>query len=305
MSSDWREVSEECARSRNLRIMIARALARQSSNLNKTYDITEIMELFCFCRRDIKYKLEDFFEPMEKNYALNAKTRDFLKKTLLAHQKALPFLGEAEIVFIKTFGRFCDGLKTDHYNFDYSRLNSIYDDLHDVITILHWGRLPILNKYLMINSGKIPEENVLDFYDHYDMLHAILKDIRGEGENMTTKGDETLDRKMTFSVYTRRWGHHDTYHIQRTVDGWNVGHLAIGGACEKDGTGALFSNLDHDSVFYPKDGVEHAMAELWEQADAGNLEPEELQNRLQQVAEWISVVERAVGAGQPDWVGYY
>lgn len=31
----------------------------------------------------------------------------------------------------------------------------------------------------------------------------------------------------------------------------------------------------------------------------------ELQERLQQVANWISIVEKAVREGQPDWVGYY
>jgi len=307
MSTAWREVTEELARSRNLRIMIARVLAKQGyfDIPNVTYDIFEIGERFCFSKRDIKYRVRDFFKQVEGRYTLNVKTSDFLQKALLAHQKARPLLKEAEVVFLKTFGRFSDGCKEAHYYFDYNQLNDIYGKLHDVITVLHWGRLPILNKYLMINSSRIPEDNVIDFYDHYDMLYAMLKDIRGEGECMTTKGDETLDKKMTFSVYTRRWGHNDTYRVQRTVDGWNVGHIAIGGACEKDGTRALFQNLNHDSVFYPEDGIKYAMTELWEQADEGTLTLDELQVRLQQIADWISMVEKAVGEGQPDWARYY
>ena len=47
------------------------------------------------------------------------------------------------------------------------------------------------------------------------------------------------------------------------------------------------------------------MTELWNQAEEGELEIEQLQERLQQVADWISVVERAVGEYQPPWVCYY
>jgi hypothetical protein len=304
--NDLRKVSEDCARSRNLRICIAKEIGRRGSSLNETYDIPEIMERFCFCERDVKYLLKTFFRSEGERYILNVTTQEFVKKALLAHQKALPLLGEAEVVFLKTFGRYCDQLEQTHYyKFDCCQLDSIYKDLHNVIYILHWGRLPIINKYLMINSGKIPENNVVDFYDHYHMLQAMLSDIRGEGEKMTTKGDETLDKEMTFSVYTRRWGHNDVYNIKRTVDGWNLESSTNGSVCEKDGTGALFNTLEHDSVFYPKEGVEFALKELWMQADEGALTLKELQDRLQQIADWISVVERSVGEGQPDWVAYY
>ena len=58
-------------------------------------------------------------------------------------------------------------------------------------------------------------------------------------------------------------------------------------------------------MFFPEDGVRYAMKKLWEQADEGELSFEELQDRLQQIADWISHVEAAVGEAQPDWVGYY
>lgn len=71
------------------------------------------------------------------------------------------------------------------------------------------------------------------------------------------------------------------------------------------GEGTLIANLDHDSIFFPKEGVKYALSKLWEQAEDGELTLSELQERLQQVADWISIVEKAVGEGQPDWVGYY
>ena len=196
-------------------------------------------------------------------------------------------------------------MKKERYCFDAARLNRIYAGLHDTITILHWGQLPILNKWLMINSGRIPEENVVAFYDHYHMLSALMQDIQGNGENMTRQGDETLEHELEFSVYTRRHRIHDRYRIRRTVDGWFAGHISINGPCKKDGTGALIANLNHDCVFYPEDGLKYAMNELWEQAEEGELTLEQLQERLQQIADWVSAVERAVGDYQPSWVNYY
>lgn len=67
----------------------------------------------------------------------------------------------------------------------------------------------------------------------------------------------------------------------------------------------MLANLHHDCVFFPEDGVKYGMEELWEAADEGEVDLEGLQERLQQVADWISHVEKAVGAGQPEWVNYY
>ena len=145
----------------------------------------------------------------------------------------------------------------------------------------------------MINSGRLPEKGIEEFYDHYHMLQALRRDILGKGVTMDIKGDLTLGKRLTFKVYNRRWGHADIYGITRTVEGWNISHITTGKS-EKDGEGAL-----------TEEGVKYALSELWEQAEDGELTLSELQERLQQVADWISIVEKAVGEGQPDWVGYY
>ena len=283
---------------------IAKACAAEDLSLERVYTIEEIAQYFSFCKRDLRDSLNEFFSTCGEGYAFNTETLEFLRKAINSHREALPVLEEAEITFVKAFGRFPDVLHQEH-RLDYKALRKTYGSLHDVLTVLHWGRLPILNRYLMINSGRIPEDDLIDFYDQYDMLNAMLKDIQGKGEVMSKKADETLDRAMSFCVHTRRWGHRDTYTMSRTLDGWEVKHIAINGACEKDGTGALFINLNHDCVFYPEDGVKYALSKLWEEADEGELTFDELQTKLQQIADWISTVEKAVGDGQPDWVGYY
>lgn len=297
---------EDQARKRNLCISIVRYLSEKPEMLESTYELPEITENFCFRKRDIKYYLTDFFCSVEDGrYRLCPDMQKMIEKFLLAHEKALPALDEAKVMFLKTFGRFYRDMEKDKYHFDVKRLDRIYADLYDTITVLHWGQLPILNKWLMINSRRISEEDVVDFYDHYHMLSAIMCNIQGNEEKMTRRGDRTLDHEFVFSVFTRRHHTHNRYRIQRTVDGWSAGHISIKGPCKKDGTGALTANLTHDSVFYPENGLKHAMSELWEQAEEGELTPDQLQERLQQVADWISAVERAVGEHQPSWVQYY
>ena len=307
MSEAFENHLEIQARRRNLRISILKSIAQQGNKLDQTYTVDAIIDQFKFRQRDIKYHMTCFFQEGEsQQYNFCPEMRKFLEKALSAHRQAIPSLEDAKIIFLKEFGRFHDWCNVDMIrNFDYQKLQNIYQRLQNVIPILHWGLLPILNKYLMINSGIIPEDNVIQFYDHYDMLCAMLSETRGEGKTMTTKGDETLNQELPFSVYTRRWGHNDCYRIKRTVDGWHIGHIAISGDCDKAGTNALFANLNHDSVFYPEDGVKYAMSNLWEDAEDGKLTLSELQERLQQIADWISTVERAVGEGQPQWVRYY
>lgn len=53
----------------------------------------------------------------------------------------------------------------------------------------------------MINSELIPEENLTEFYDGFDMLEALLNDIYGKGESMEMNGDQTLGKELTFSVF--------------------------------------------------------------------------------------------------------
>lgn len=306
MEEEMMMLSETTARRRNLLISIIRGVLKENYELTREYTVSEIETTFHFRKRDIAYNLEYFFEQSDKKFILKTEKREETRKIIQNHHQAHGQLETAKILFIKSFGRFYDDRENNtSFPFDYQRLQKIYSDLHLVIQVLHWGMLPILSKWLMINSRRIPENDIIAFYDHYDMLTALLNEIRGQGETMETKGDDTINKEMTFSVYTRRWGHPDVYRIERTIDGWKVLHISINGKCDKDGEGALMKNLQHDSVFFPEDGVKYALSELWEKAEDGSITLEELQKKLQQIADWISSVEKVVGENQPDWVNYY
>ncbi len=295
------------ARKRNLKISIVKGILSNGFELNRKFNKKELVDCFCFRRSDLFYYGTIFFDIEGENYYLKEKMQNWIQSVITRHTQAKRYLEEAQVFFEKSFGHFEDEYEnSNRFNFDFSVLNEMYEkQLRSVVSIIHWGRLPILPEHLMINSGRIPEKGIEDFYDHYHMLQALRRDILGKGATMDIKGDLTLDKKLTFTVYNRRWGHADTYGIIRTVEGWNVSHISINGKSEKDGEGALIANLHHDSIFFPEEGVKYALSELWEQAEDGELTLSELQERLQQVADWISIVEKAVGEGQPDWVGYY
>ena len=298
----------ECeARKRNLRISIVKGILDNGFELKRRYSRTEITQYFHFRQSDLLHYSSHFFDKTESQYVLTKKTSHWVREVIERYDRAKGHLEDAQVLFEKTFGRFEDKCNSEkHWDFDYSTLNEMYQNqLQHIVKVIHWGRLPIIPEYLMVNSGRIPEKGVVEFYDHYHMLQQMRKDIWGKGAVMDVKGDLTLDREMTFRVYTRRHGHMDTYRVKRTVEGWEAKHISINGKCDKDGTGALLQNLNHDSVFYPEDGVKYALTELWNQAEEGEVTFEELQIRLQQIADWVSTVERAVGEGQPEWIKYY
>lgn len=309
MEENWADNEQAVneARKRNLKISVVKGILNYHLELDHRYSREEISQYFYFRQRDLLLYCEEFFDKRASKYVLTKNMKHWVKEVIKWHEKAKEHIEDAQVIFEKTFGRFEDKCESGkHFTFDYSTLNKMYhNQLQHVIQILHWGRLPIIPEHLMVNSGRIPENSVVDFYNHYHMLQQMRRDILGKGAVMNIKGDLTLDREMTFEVYTRRHGYTDTYYVKRTVEGWETKHIAINGRCEKDGTGALLLNLSHDSVFYPEEGVKYALTELWEQAETGEITFEELQIRLQQIADWVSTVEKAVGEGQPGWVGYY
>lgn len=303
----WNEVTSDDARRRNLLISIAKAIKLYDLEFDKVYNQKEIQENFSFRKKDFKYYINEFFiQNREGNYCISDNVKGKILDILKEHNAVISKVNSGKEAFIKTFGRFQEEYQNSNGdNFDFSKLNLLYEKINLIVPILHWGLLPIINEELMIDREIRPEDDVIKFYNDYYMLDALLREVKGEGEKMTLKGDSNLDIPLDFSVYSRRWGHYDTYRIKRTVDGWDVGYIAINGSCKKTGENVLFMNLKHDSIFFPEEGIKYALEVLWNEADETGMSIEELQNKLQQVADWISKMEKTLGENQPDWVNYY
>lgn len=100
----------------------------------------------------------------------------------------------------------------------------------------------------------------------------------------------------TFKVFSRRWGHDDTYRIKRTRQGWLVEHMSINGDCDKEGKPVLYENFSQDSINWPS-GLPSAMETLWDYAEKHNLTDDQLQDHLDQLANWVSTCERSQPGG--------
>jgi len=119
------------------------------------------------------------------------------------------------------------------------------------------------------------------------------------------EGDCNLNKKIEIKIFTRRWGHEDIYIFKRTIEGWEVSFMGERKECDRNGEGGFFDFLKKDFVFFPEEGVKHAVKILWEEADKTKMSIEELQRKLQEIADWISDVEKNVVKKQPYWVNFY
>lgn len=105
--------------------------------------------------------------------------------------------------------------------------------------------------------------------------------------------------EFTFSVYANRWGSSSTYGVKKTNEGWHISHIAINGDCEPDGKPYFYSNFKQDSISYPS-SFGSQLEWLWGQLDDGEIDSDEAQEKLQQLADWVSVCEKS----EPRWSGW-
>ncbi|KKL21157.1 hypothetical protein LCGC14_2448230 [marine sediment metagenome] len=103
-----------------------------------------------------------------------------------------------------------------------------------------------------------------------------------------------MSEELDFKVFTRRHGKYDAYKITRIPNGWNVKFLVHSGNCNPKGEPYLYDNFRQDYICYPNK-LPDILELLWQYAD--DLTRNELQDKINEIAEWVSVCERA----HPSW----
>ena len=146
---------------------------------------------------------------------------------------------------------------------------------------------PKHHRYMISNRDLLPEDP--EFYDHIHPVEDLLDYLDDIHANDDPE-DQTIGAKFTFKVYSRRWGHKDNYTLTRTEMGWDTDFMSSGGKGDKSANPGLFNALNHDSVNYPE-ALPGYLEWLWEQAKEQGLSQEEVQNALNDLAEWISICE--------------
>jgi len=92
--------------------------------------------------------------------------------------------------------------------------------------------------------------------------------------------------RFSITVYSPRWGHDDTYQLDVDDNGWVVAHQSFNGSCDPDGVPVLYQSFRQDEIIYPGTFTWY-MRELWEHAHNGTLSDEEIQRRLNRLAQWL------------------
>lgn len=154
---------------------------------------------------------------------------------------------------------------------------------------------PKHHRYMIENRGMQPEHP--DFYKHIHPVEDLLAYIENDTANDDPE-DQTIGQAFTLSVFSRRWGHNDTYGLVRTSTGWDIGFMGSSSTirCDKKGYPNLYKRLEHDSINYPED-LKGYIEYLWNAAQIKGLSKEEVQKCLDDIGEWISMCEKMTPRG--------
>ncbi len=182
-------------------------------------------------------------------------------------------------------------LEKEDFTFSYFKQN-----LKEMLTLaekIHFDVLPEYSDYLIYNRGVLPEENLKEFYDHYHSLEYLFEWIENEEQEKsklrTIGGDINLDKNLDFVVFSKRWGHEDSYTVTRTIKGWDCTFFNL---YSGDKTGkAILDCMKHDYISYPST-LEYLFEELWEIADREKMTEQELQSEIGKISKWVIETEK-------------
>ena len=105
-----------------------------------------------------------------------------------------------------------------------------------------------------------------------------------------------IEIEYDLKIYTNRFGHDDYYKISFSDSGWDIRDR---GESKPNGEGSLLERFEQDDVRYPfhfGDFLEF----LWKEIKNENIRPEEVQEKLDELSEWVKICEQSV----PRWKSY-
>lgn len=203
------------------------------------------------------------------------------KVILTDEQERLRKVIEENLIIAKDWNKFND----------LSIIERAFLEMNEAAHTLHiqLSPSPKHHRYMIENRGVQPED--LEFYNHIHPVEDLLKYLDDTSAN-DDPVDHTLDHEFDFKLYTSRWGHYDNYRLTRNKDGWYVNQLSYKGQSDSYGDNLLISAMEHDSISYPKN-VGYFLNGIWERAQDQGLTHGEVQQMLDELAEWISQTEKS------------
>lgn len=171
----------------------------------------------------------------------------------------------------------------------YDRLDKVMERMSSLSHELHMQLepKPKHHNYMIENRGYSPEDP--EFYKHVHAVEDLLKYLDDSSANDDPE-DVTLDITFEMNIYSRRWGHKDRLEITRNKQGWFVSRISQEGQGGLDAEPILSHVLKHDSISFPRN-LANIMEDIWIRAEVEGLSTTEVQSMLNQVADWINIVE--------------
>lgn len=303
-------MDDKTARLRNLKMKLYHKFKSQMDDIT-TMNFTEAQiksELF-FKKSDITSFKSVLFELSDEKYTIK---QDIVVEINELNNKRESYLDESSQLKDQLKQGYIDLTK---FFIDFSSMEKMPDKIKEIAKVaekLHFIYLPIIDEKMIINRGILPEENPLEYYNHFhtieDLYELIFKEKSIKWDSVG--GDINLNQDMKMSIYSNRWGHDDSYTVQRLEDGWNFKHLTYNENSSKNGTWddsgeeGIFKILNHDSIQYSFGSISSAFEQLWEIADTESMSVTILEERLQDIGDWISGVEKESMRLMPSWFEY-
>lgn len=174
---------------------------------------------------------------------------------------------------------------------------SLFKEMAQAAHSLHKSVTPTPkhHSYMIKNRGLEPDD--INFYMHIHPVEDLLAFLENIHANDDPE-DQTLGKTFNFKIYTRRWGHHDSYKLTRTEAGWHLkgkfGYLD--GDCSPNGQPYIFKMLEHDFVNYPND-IGGYLEYLWSQSKEQGLSQSKVQESIDELSRWIEICESSTPKG--------
>ncbi|MEE0028632.1 MAG: hypothetical protein U0I99_00440 [Dialister sp.] len=288
---------------RNLKVKFVKIFIKNKmDNFSRTFSEKDLTNTLYLRKIDREELLNVLFNQADNKYTFKPDVEKYLKDVFKYYEENKLKYNKQKGTFINEYEKYICEVERVGYN--ESKFQDFWSKINSFIPAIHWGSLPIYKEEYVSKRGlNNLDKNPFEYYNDYYTLSDLYKWVKVEDKwEPSLLGDCNLDIEMEFPVYTRRWGHEDYYRISRTTTGWYINFLSINGDSEKDGTGKIFANLKHDGVFFPEEDIKNAFSILWDDADRREMPISELKRKLQDIASWISNVEKAVKEHKPEWI---
>lgn len=288
---------------RNLKVKFVKIFIKNKmDNFSRTFSEKDLTNTLYLRKIDREELLNVLFNQADNKYTFKPDVEKYLKDVFNYYKENKLEYNKQKGTFINEYEKYIH--EVERFGYNESKFQALWSKINSFIPAIHWGSLPIYKEeYVSMRGLNNLDKNPFEYYNDYYTLSDLYKWVKVEDKwEPSLLGDCNLDIEMEFPVYTRRWGHEDYYRISRTTTGWYINFLSINGDSEKDGTGKIFANLKHDGVFFPEEDIKNAFSILWDDADRREMPISELKRKLQDIASWISNIEKAVKEHKPEWI---